>query len=150
MPVSVSCFCLVRWRRRSSCLPVSVSCFCHVRGEGGDPVCLCQFPAPGTLREKEEILHACVSFLLLPRYGRRRRSCMPVSVSCSCHVKEEGGDPVCLCQFPAPATLREKEELRWASVPPRCSRLGACSVLEPMARWSTTGLRGSLAESPHG
>ena len=23
-------------------------------------------------------------------------------------------------------------------------------VLEPMARWSTTGLRGSLAESPHG
>ena len=51
-------------------MPVSVSCFCLVSGEGGAPVCLCQFPAPGTFREKEEILPACVSLLLLPRYGR--------------------------------------------------------------------------------
>ena len=51
-------------------MPVSVSCSWHVKGEGGDPACLCQSPAPATLREKEEILYACVSFLLLPRYVR--------------------------------------------------------------------------------
>ena len=56
-------------------MPVSVSCFCHVTGEDEATACLCQFLASATLREKEEILYACVSFLLR-------------------HVNGEGGDQV--------------------------------------------------------
>jgi hypothetical protein len=49
---------------------------------------------------------------------------MPVSVSCSWHVKGDGGDPARLCQSPAPATLREKGGALLGFRPPQASVRG--------------------------
>ena len=67
MPVSVSCFCCVRGDRGAPVCLCQFPASASLGGEGGAPVCLCQFYASATLGEKEEILYACVSLLLLAR-----------------------------------------------------------------------------------
>ena len=82
---------------------------------------------------------------------------MPVSVSCSCHVPGEG--EALLGFRPPQASVRGMLVRVLVRGYPAVTHVGVVilifikfppAVASPVARWSMTGLRRSLAESPHG